>query len=354
MNRIAILGAGRVGLGVGRMLADRGYPVIVADCTEEALGRASANGLEGAHVDFSRPESVARFVEGAGTVVAAAPDRLVPRIAEAAVAAGTHYLDFCEPARETRNLAERSADGRAFLAGCGVSPGLADSIAFGLSGRLDPRCDVDMRVGAIPALRTNRLGYGLIWNLDGLIAEYTQPCTVLADGEITTLPALSGREDIVIDGVEYEAFLTAGSIETLVGLAAPQMRSLVYRTIRYRGHLDYMLFLLDDLGLRGRRDLLATVLGNGLPSGQRDIVLVEVVARGMRGGRGVTEKLTLRIDPGDAQGQSALALASAAHAAALVEMIDGNMLDARAMRNPALVPHESVLGSRFFEGLIAR
>jgi saccharopine dehydrogenase-like NADP-dependent oxidoreductase len=45
---------------------------------------------------------------------------------------------------------------RAFLPGCGVSPGLVDSIARGLVARLNVGCDVDIRVGAIPARRTNR------------------------------------------------------------------------------------------------------------------------------------------------------------------------------------------------------
>lgn len=354
VRKVAIFGAGRVGLCLADLLAGSGdYDVTLADCTEEALSAASAAGHAAVHVDVARGEEIGRVLAATDVVVAAVPDRLVPRLAGAAADAGLHYLDFSEASAQTMAAADRAGPDRAFLPGCGISPGIVDSIACGLAARLDPGYDLDIRVGAIPASRTNRLGYGLIWNLDGLMAEYTQPCTAIIEGERVALPALSGREEFTFDGQTYEAFLTAGSIEGLASLVAPRARNLVFRTIRYPGHLDYMLLLLDDLGLRARRDLLGTVLRNGLPAGGADVVLIQVGASGSRTGQPAEERFAMRIAPraSDA-GHGALAVGSAAHAAALIDLLRAGALWGEHLRSPALVPHEEIFGNRFFAGLI--
>jgi saccharopine dehydrogenase-like NADP-dependent oxidoreductase len=355
LRNVAIFGAGRVGLCLADLLAGSGdYQVTLADCTEEALAAAGAAGHATAHADVTRGEEIGRVIAGSDLVVAAVPDRLAPRLADAAADAGLHYLDFSEASDRTAAAAARAAPDRAFLPGCGISPGLVDSIAHGLASRLDPGYDLDIKVGAIPASRTNRLGYGLIWNLDGLLAEYTQPCAAIVDGARVTLPPLTGREEWSFEGVAYEAFLTAGSIGGLASLVAPHARNLAFRTIRYPGHLDYMLLLLDDLGLRSRRDLLGTVLRNGLPSGGADIVLLEVEAVGSRAGQPAEERFAMRLAPpaGGAE-HGALAVASAAHAAALIDLLRAGTLRGQRMRVPALIPHQQVFASRFFAGLCA-
>lgn len=355
VRNVTIFGAGRVGLCLADLLAGSGdYDVTLVDCTDEALATASAAGHAVAHADVSRSEAINRILPGSDLVVAAVPDRLVHRVANAAADARLPYLDFSEASEQTRAAAARATPDRAFLPGCGISPGIVDSIAYGLARRLDPGCDIDIRVGAIPAARTNRLGYGLIWNLDGLMAEYTQPCTAIVDGRCVTLPPLSGREEFTFDGLRYEAFLTAGSIEGLAALVAPHARNLVFRTIRHPGHLDYMLLLLDDLGLRSRRDLLGTLLRNGLPAGGADVVLIEVRATGTRAGKPAEERFAMRLQPRDGGADhGALAAGSAAHAAALIDLLRTGTLRDEHIRIPALVPHEDIFANRFYTGLCA-
>lgn len=351
--RVVVIGAGRVGLCLAEMLAATGdYEVVAADCTEEALSSARARGLLGRHVDAARPEELARLLAEADLAVAAVPDRLVAKVALAAVEAGVHFLDFCEAGKDTRAIGSAIAPSKAFLTGCGVSPGLVDAVAYDLVQRLEPGCDLDLRVGALPARRTNRLGYGLIWNLDGLIGEYTADCAAIVDGRAATLPPLSGRIEFAAGGIDYEAFLTAGSVGAVAELVAPRVRNLVFRTIRYPGHLDYMQFLLDDLGLRSRRDLLATLLRNGLPAAEPDAVVMEVRATGTCEGRPAEEVYSRRIEPRDSAGDhGALALASAAHAAALIDLLHNDNLRGPALRCAALVPHGTVIANRHFAAL---
>lgn len=349
-GKVVIVGAGRVGLCLAGMLTrSGGHEVVLGDCTEEALAAAAQRGLAAQHVDASRPDQLARLASGARFVAAAVPDRLCGRVAQAATAAGAHYLDFSEPGEDVRLAGGAAAGDRAFLPGCGVSPGLVDALAYGLACRLDPGCDLDIRVGAIPARRTNRLGYGLIWNLDGLIAEYTEPCTALADGQPVRLPPLSGCEEFDMEGQRYEAFLTAGSVGALAALAATHVRNLVFRTVRYPGHLDYMQLLLDDLGLAARRDLLATVLRNGLPAGEPDALVIDIRATGTRGGKPAAERFARRIEPRGEHG--ALAFASAAHAAALIDLAARGALAGPGLRSPVPVPHEVLARNSGFAGL---
>jgi saccharopine dehydrogenase-like NADP-dependent oxidoreductase len=228
-------------------------------------------------------------------------------------------------------------------------------VANDLAQRLDPGCDLDLRVGAIPAKRTNRLGYGLIWSLDGLIDEYTAPCAAIVEGKQTTLPALSGRIEFEAGGVAYEAFLTAGSIDALAALVGSRVSNLAFRTIRYPGHLDYMQFLLDDLGLRARRDLLATLLRNGLPAAEPDAVVIHVRASGTRDGRASEELFSCRIEPQTSAGEhGALSLASAAHACALIERLRAGALAGNELRCAALASHEAVIETRHFGKLQVR
>lgn len=353
---VVIVGAGRVGLSLAGMLSEAGsYEVLLADCTDEALSAARSLGFAAHYADAARPEEIRRLLADADVIVAAVPDRLVPGMAQAAADAGAHYLDFSEATEAVHSAASRHNEGLAFLAGCGVSPGLVDAIAYNLVLQLDPGSDLDVRVGAIPARRTNRLGYGLVWNLDGLIAEYTDDCAAIVDGAWVELPALSGRVEFSMDGVDYEAFRTSGSIKALQRLVAPSVRNLTFRTIRYPGHLDYMQFLLDDLDLRSRHYLLTTLLRNGLPVDDPDALIIQVRASGTRDGKSVEDEFSSRIEArAGGEGQGALAMASAAHAAALIDMLRLGRLRGLALRNAALLPHDEIFRSDFFSRLTSR
>ncbi|MEO3388439.1 saccharopine dehydrogenase NADP-binding domain-containing protein [Mesorhizobium sp. CAU 1741] len=344
---VAIVGAGNVGLALARMLVASGdYAVRAADCTEEAVARAAGHGIDARLVDASSSTRLGAFLEDADFAVAAVPDRIVPRVAMAARGAGCHYIDFSIPDSLVASLAE--APGRpVFLPGCGVSPGLADGLVASLAAEFEEPVDVELAVGAIPTRRTNRLGYSLIWNLDGLFAEYTSPCEAISDFALTELPPLSKLTAMTIDGTDYEAFCTAGMMGSMRPLAGGNVRSLICRTIRYPGHLDYMLLLLDDLRLRQRRDLLHTVLKSGLRETGSDMVLLHASARAAAG-PDRQRQCTVRIDASPDYG-NALAVGSAAHAASLLDQIRTAQVRDSAWRPNIFA---DVLDSRFAKGII--
>lgn len=355
--KVLVVGAGSVGLRLSLMLRDSGdYRVVIGDCVEEALAGAEKLGLEIVYADANRIEELTRTAAGYDVVIAAVPDHVVPKVADAAVAAGVHYFDFSNASVQTSEAAAHAAEGRAFLPGCGVSPGLVDHVVSSLVAAFDRDVDLVVRVGAIPRERTNRLGYGFIWNLKGLFAEYTAPCEAIRNGRLVTLPALSEKEEIVLDGVTYEAFSTAGGLNSLASRFQGKVRNLVFQTIRYPGHLDYMEFLLDDLGLRKRRDLFLTLLQNGMPVIDDDVALISVSARGERDGRKIERSMLYRIDDREpARGPlrgNALALGSAAHVAALLDLLRGGRTFEEGVDTLRYGGHARILDNRFLDRIM--
>ena len=151
---------------------------------------------------------------------------------------------------------------------CGLAPGFISIVANDLASRFETLDSVRMRVGALPQYPSNALHYNLPWSTDGVINDYLEPCEAIVDGERVEGPALEEREEFSLAGVTYEAFNTSGGLGTLCETLQGKVRTLNYRTIRYPGHAAIMKALLNDLGLRHRREVLKDILENALPTSQ--------------------------------------------------------------------------------------
>ena len=93
------------------------------------------------------------------------------------------------------------------------------------------------------------LKYNLTWSTDGLINEYCNPCEAISEGERRDLQPLEGLEHFALDGVNYEAFNTSGGLGTLCETLDGKVTDLDYKTVRYTGHRDLMMFLLHGLSV---------------------------------------------------------------------------------------------------------
>lgn len=287
MKRIVVVGAGKIGRIVARMLAETGdYAVALADRDEAALARAAeGTPLVTAAIDIGDHRSLTRLLAGAFAVVSAAPWHLTRAVAEAAAAAGVHYLDLTEDVATTkrvRELAEGAST--AFIPQCGLAPGFVSIVANDLAAGFDALDEVRLRVGALPQFPTNALNYNLTWSTDGVINEYIEPCEAIRDGRLVQTAALGEREEFSLDGVRYEAFNTSGGLGTLCETLAGKVRALNYRSIRYPGHCAVMKALLDDLRLRERRDVLKDILEKAVPTTMQDVVIVFVTVAGTKDG----------------------------------------------------------------------
>jgi saccharopine dehydrogenase-like NADP-dependent oxidoreductase len=289
MIRVLLLGAGKIGCAIARLLADSGaYQVRLADVNERALARlAGRPGIETMRVDVGDDASLRAAVDSMQAVVSALSFHANPRVAAAALAAGASYFDLTEDVETTRAVracADQAKLGQIFMPQCGLAPGFINIMAHDLAKGFDDLDEVRLRVGALAQFPTGELKYNLTWSTDGLINEYCNPCEAIVDGKVVEVQALEGLEHFSLDGVDYEAFNTSGGLGTLWETFGGRVRNLDYKTVRYRGHRDLMHFLIRELRMNEQRDQLKEILERSVPGTQQDVILIFAVVTGHRDG----------------------------------------------------------------------
>ena len=298
MKNIVVIGAGKIGSTIADLLTDSGdYRVTVVDRSQAQLDALEVSRpIERLCLNIAEAGALDAVLAGKFAVLSAAPFHLTVKIAEAAARAGVHYLDLTEDVASTRRVKELASEASsAFIPQCGLAPGFISIVANDLARRFDTMESVRMRVGALPQYPSNALNYNLTWSTDGVINEYCEPCEAIVEGELVEVPPLEEREEFSLDGITYEAFNTSGGLGTLCETYKGQVRTLNYRTIRYPGHAAIMKALLNDLGLRHRRDVLKDILENALPATMQDVVVIFVTVSGRKGGRLLQESYANKI-----------------------------------------------------------
>lgn len=281
-HKVLVVGAGRLGSAIVRRLsASDDYRVSIADPHFETLQENREMGIEGIELSGTQYLPILKnALKDMSAVICAAPDFVALDVARAARECGCHYLDVSENPSTRAQIATLAAGAQsAFVPGCGLAPGYVSSLAAEALRDAGAGAEVTVYVGALPQERVNRLGYGNMWGIDGLMTEYTSPCSAIRQGEVVDLAPLSELEAFSFKGMQFEAFTTAGTLDDLVRSRAGQVAGLVFKTVRYPGHVDYMKFLIDDLGLGARTAMLKNLLLNGLPTVDDDQLIVCVQTR---------------------------------------------------------------------------
>jgi saccharopine dehydrogenase-like NADP-dependent oxidoreductase len=352
MERIAIVGAGKIGSMIAELLVGSGdYAVTVIDRSETALARLeTAAVVTKVAADITQGDTLHRILEGKFAVLSAAPYHATRLIAEAAKAAGAHYLDLTEDVASTRAVKQLAAGARtAFIPQCGLAPGFITIVASDLASHFDELQDVRMRVGALPKFPSNALNYNLTWSTDGVINEYCEPCEAIVNGQLRETQALEELEEFSLDGVLYEAFNTSGGLGTLCETLAGKVRNLNYRTIRYPGHAAIMKALLNDLRLRDRRELLRDILENAVPVTLQDVVIIFVTVSGRRAGELVQETYANKVyaAPMGGRVRSAIQITTAGSLCAVLDLLREGHLPQSGLIKQEEIGLQAFLGNRF-------
>jgi len=305
--RIALLGAGLMGRAVAYDLLRSSEPeeLRLADTDEKRLD-ALAGWLGDARVlterlDANDERAVARWIDGCGALVSATSYRLNLGLARAAISAKTHFVDMGGNsdvvARQLELDGEAKKRGVTVIPVMGLAPGLVNVLtrrAAELTDRLDT---VRLRVGGLPQNRRGEWNYELVFSAEGLVNEYREPCRVLREGKIVSLPPLTEVETVRDPELgELETFHTSGGSSTLPQTFAGKVRSLEYKTLRYPGHAR-LVRALFELGLDGGgevevdgrtvkpRRLLEKLIIQNLAGGGRDLVILHGEFLGERDGK---------------------------------------------------------------------
>ncbi len=289
MHRVLLLGAGKIGRMITRLLADtRDYDLIVADADPKALERVGEIAdVRVCQIDASDLQQLTAALKDRESVISALSFRFNPHIAQAALATGTSYFDLTEDVettRRVRTIAQQAGDRQIFMPQCGLAPGFISIVAQDLATSLARVDRIHMRVGALPQYPTGQLKYNLTWSTDGLINEYCNPCEAIEGGKKMDVLPLEGLKHFSLDGVRYEAFNTSGGLGTMCDTWQNRARQLNYKTVRYLGHRDLARFLVNELRMRERRELLKDILENAIPITFQDVVITFCTVAGWRKG----------------------------------------------------------------------
>jgi len=351
---VLLLGAGKIGRAIGTFLGHSGdYRVVVADADGASLDRMrDIPNLTRQILDVTNREALLRAVAGTDAVLSALSFSFNPLVAEACLETGASYFDLTEDIATThavRELSERAVPGQIFMPQCGLAPGFVSIVAHELARRLESVDSVLMRVGALPIYPTNALRYNLTWSTDGLINEYCNPCEAIHGGKTVEVLPLEGLEHFSVDGVRYEAFNTSGGLGTLCETLEGRASTLNYKTVRYPGHRDLAAFLVRELKLGRRRELLTEILENAIPMTLQDVVLVFCTVTGMSDGQLTQRTDARKVYHGTVHGRewSAIQITTAAGLCAAVDLHFAGRLPARGFVRQEQVGLTPFLENRF-------
>ncbi|MFV5693090.1 saccharopine dehydrogenase family protein [Flavobacterium sp. LT1R49] len=183
------------------------------------------------------------------------PGSQAPRIAQFAKDFNLHYANLTEYVSETEEIMALAKDAKTgFVLQTGLAPGYIDLLANGLFQQFCTDFEIDkvdkleMKVGALTNHAVAPHYYGFTWSPVGVATEYLKETIVLRDFKKTTLPSLSERAAIIIDGIAYEDDLTSGGAADLPDALLGKVRSLDYKTLRHPGHYAWVQEQLANLG----------------------------------------------------------------------------------------------------------
>lgn len=352
---ILLIGAGKIGRMIAAMLEGSGdYQLRIADRIPAALARIQKR-IPSAEVQVLNADSHAELVhlmQGCSAVISALSFRENPGVARAALESGVNYFDLTEDRQTTaavKEIADDATPGQVFVPQCGLAPGFVTIVSKHIMEWFDEIDTIRMRVGALPQHPTNSLGYNLTWSTDGLINEYCNPCEVIHAHKIKNQLPLEGLEQFTLDGNVYEAFNTSGGLGTLCETMDGHVRELNYKTIRYPGHHMLMKFLLQDLRLTDRRELLKDVMENAIPITFQDVVIVFCTVRGTRNGQFVEKSDLRKLYAQEINGEqwSAIQLTTGAGICAVVDLVQQNQLNGTGLIRQEEIPFDLFINNRF-------
>jgi len=354
MHSVLLVGAGKIGTAIARFLSASGdYDVLVADQDQQALNRVGKIAdVQLMQLDVANPAALSRAVSGRQSVVSAVSFNVNPTIAQATLEAGASYFDLTEDVATTkaiRKIARHAAKGQIFMPQCGLAPGFVSIAANHLAQGFERLEEVRLRVGALPQFPTNEMKYNLTWSTDGLINEYGNPCEAIHEGKMLEVLPLEGLEHFSLDGVDYEAFNTSGGVGTLCETLRGKVRTLNYKTIRYRGHRDLIAFLMNELRLNDRRALLKDILEHSVPMTPQDVVLIFCTVSGTKDGHLMQVTDARKIYAGEYMGArwSAIQMTTACSLCAVLDLHAGGRLPEKGFVRQEQVELEEYLENRF-------
>lgn len=262
--KILVIGAGMMGWAAAFDMArsEQVEAVTLADkdelrCNEAVARIAHLTGsqkITGVVLDAADTGAALELMRGHDGVLSAVPYYFNLGLLKAAIRAACHFADLggnnTIVQQQFKRDLQAQAAGVAMAPDCGLSPGMASILGGELLRRIGGKADaLKIYVGGLPQRPHPPFNYQLVFSVEGLINEYSEPAKVLRNGEIVTVEPLTEVESFTLEGFpELEAFQTSGGTSTLPETFQGQVGECFEKTLRYPGHVE-KLRTLYELGL---------------------------------------------------------------------------------------------------------
>ncbi len=361
-----VLGAGMMGSAAAYDLA-RSSPdneVVLADINIQTAKRSA--GAIGANVhpvrlDVNSGRDLVAAMKGCNAVISAVTYSVNLQVTRAALEAGVHVCDLGGNndvvAKQIALDEEARAKGITVIPNSGLAPGLINILAVTGAGGFDSLDSILLRVGGLPRHPRPPLNYQIVFSVEGLINEYVEQALVIQDGELRHVDPMSGLEEIEFPEPfgKLEAFTTSGGLSTLPEMFAGRVKTLDYKTIRYRGHCEKFKTLLE-LGfattepmmvggsVKTNREFFADLLRKKLDFGEKDVVLARATITGKRGGADKVLAYEFVDQYDDAASITAMMRATAFPTSITAQMLAHGTIQERGVKPPELcVPGDAMI-----------
>lgn len=352
ISTVMICGGGKIGQMVALLLSDCGdYTVTVVDKDKKQFSKfKKMKNVATEVVDLSNQKAIEKVAKKHDFLISTAPFFLTETIAGAARNAGAHYIDLTEDVAASETVKKLAKGAKsAFIPQSGLAPGFISIAAYHVAQKFDELDEVKMRVGALAKYPNNAIKYNLTWSTAGLINEYCEPCNAVVDGKLTKIEPLEGYEHFTLDGMNYECFNTSGGLGTLADTLQGKVRDLNYKSVRYPGHLQVMRFLINDLNMKEKQDMLVKILDDAIPATKQDVVLVYVGVSGKKKGQYLQETYAVKIYSGEIAGEecSAIQITTAGSACAVIDLVREGKLPQKGFIKQESIKFEDFIQNRF-------
>lgn len=374
MMKVVVLGAGLMGKEVARDLvkSNNVEKVFLGDLdvkTAQAFVETlNTDKIEVVELNAELDDSLKAVISKGDVVVNALFYSFNERVARTAIEVGVHSVDLGgHIGGITETILglheEAKARGVTIIPDLGVAPGMINILAGYGATKLDEVESIKLYVGGIPTEPVPPLHYTRVFSLDGVFDHYTEPSKVIQKGKLGEVESLSGVEPIYFEGFGVlEAFYTSGGISTLYK-TFPNVQSLEYKTIRYKGHAEKFK-LLADLGFLDNSNLVEVdnrevtvrkvvreALKKKLELGNKqDAVLLRVIVAGEKSQQQVTYEYEMVVRKDMTINETAMARATANTISVVAQMIGNNVITDRGV----FAPETIVPGDAYIEEMVKR
>ena len=292
---IIIAGAGGIGQAAGLLLAvntEFSCQLYIGDMNQAALDASKKFIEEGAEksgivetfrMSGGKVDNAFKSILDKGDIILdCLPGRFAPAMAKLCVHYKLHYVNLTEYVTETNAIIQIAKGAETgFVLQTGVAPGFVNILGHRLYKEFQRKYGTDqldlmeMKVGAISQNASAPHFYAFTWSPIGVATEYVKEAIVVRDNEVVSVPSLSDRQELMLNGKRYEDDFTSGGAADFPEAFKGKVKNLHYKTLRFVGHYEWVQNEIERIGNQPNLStLLEKSMLSSVPSVENDHVVI--------------------------------------------------------------------------------